>query len=187
MMRQIIRSYLAPHVAPTLAYSSFEAWRGLSVEEPAPNKGGLNNPVVAGFMAQFATIKAALEATIERAVNERHDLIVDGVHVIPTELDLAEASQKAIIVPIMLVVTTRERLARQLVVRSRDQPERRAFRYLQHLDDIWELQSYLLKLADKAGIPEIANWNIDDTIDEILNEVNRKISEHYPPDPHTLA
>ncbi len=187
MMRQIIRSYLAPHVAPTLAYSSFEAWRGLSAAEPAPSKGGLKNPVVAGFMAQFATIKVALEATIERAVKERHDLIIDGVHVIPTELDLAEASQKAIIIPILLVVTTREKLARQLVVRSRDQPERGASRYLRHLNDIWELQTYLLKLADKAGIPEIANWDIEDTLGQILNEVNRKISERYPPDPHALA
>ena len=137
-------------------------------------------------MAQFATIKVALEATIERAVQERHDLIVDGVHVIPTELDLAEASQKAMIVPIMLVVTTKERLARQLLVRGRDQPERRASRYLRHLDDIWELQSFLLKLADKAGIPEVVNWNIEDAMGEILNEVNRKVSERYPPDPQAL-
>ena len=188
MMRQIIRAYLAPHVTPTLAYSSFEAWQGLPATKLDPNKAESDFRVVAGFMAQFATIKVALEATIARAVREGQDLIVDGVHVLPTELDLTEAYQKAMVVPIMLVVTTKERLAKQLAGRSHEQPKRgAASRYVSHLDDIWSLQSYLLTLADKADIPVIANWALEDTVDEILSEISRKISERYPPNPHALG
>jgi len=86
----------------------------------------------------------------------------------------------------MLAVTTRQQLVNQLSWRSREQPERGASRYLEKLDAIWEVQSFLLNLAEKANIPIIANWTIEDTVHEILLEVNRRISEHYPPDPGIL-
>jgi hypothetical protein len=41
-------------------------------------------------------------------------------------------------------------------------------------------------MAEKANIPIIANWNIQDTVHEVLLEVNRRISEHFPPDPGIL-
>jgi 2-phosphoglycerate kinase len=84
MMREIIRCYLVPHVAPTLGYSSFDAWRGLPQVEGSA--ASAQDPVIAGFLAQFGTVRVALEATIVRAVKERTDLIVDGVHVMPTYL-----------------------------------------------------------------------------------------------------
>ena len=187
MMREIIRSYLAPHVVPTLGYSSFEAWRGLPAVNAGARKRVTDNPMIAGFLAQFANVRSALEATIARAVKERHDIIIDGVHVLPTELNLAEASRHAVVVPVMLAVTNKERLADQLAWRSREQPGRAASRYLEQLDAIWDLQSFLLNLADKAGIPIIANWTIEDTVRDVLQEVNRRIHERYPPDPEILA
>ena len=186
MMREIIRSYLAPHVVPTLGYSSFEAWRGLPALNAGARKRVTDNPMIAGFLAQFGNVRSALEATIARAIKERHDIIIDGVHVLPTELDLAEAGRHAVVVPVMLAVTNRERLADQLAWRSREQPERGASRYLQELDAIWNLQSFLLSLADKAGIPIIANWTIEDTVRDVLQEVNRRIGERYPPEPEIL-
>ena len=188
MMREIIRAYLAPHVVPTLAYSSFEAWRGLPSLDGLPGKRRMDNPVISGFLSQFGAIKAALEATIARAVKERHHLIVDGVHVLPTELDLADASEQAVVVPIMLAVTTRQRLAYYLARRSREQPGRGAgSRYLNNVDAIWELQSYLLASADKGGIPIVGNWSVEDSIQEILSEVSRRVVQRYPPDPAVLG
>jgi 2-phosphoglycerate kinase len=187
MMREIIRCYLAPHVVPTLAYSSFAAWRGLPAAQLPEGQRATDNPVIAGFLSQFGTVKVALEATISRAVEERHDLIVDGVHVLPTELDLGRAATKAVVVPIMLAVTTKQQLATQLVERGRQQPEREASRYLEHLDAIWELQVYLLGLADQRRIPIVGNWSLDDTLREILLEINRHIVERHVPDPSSLG
>jgi 2-phosphoglycerate kinase len=186
IMREIIRSYLAPHVVPTLGFSSFDAWRGLPGPKVRGGKRLTDSPVIAGFLAQHANIKSALEATIARALTERLDMIIDGVHVLPTELDLVKAHEEAVVVPAMLAVTTRQRLANQLSWRSRQQPDRSASRYLEKLDAIWEVQSYLLNLAEKENIPIIANWNIEDTVHEVLLEVNRRISEHFPPDPGIL-
>lgn len=187
MMREIIRSYIAPHVMPTLGYSSFDAWRGLPGIRARDGQRKTDNPVIAGFLTQSANVRSALEATIARALQERQDIIVEGVHVLPMELDLAAVRESAVVVAAMLAVTTRQQLENQISWRSREQPARGSSRYLKKLDAIWQLQSFLLSRADKAQIPVIANWSVEDTVRELLLEVNRQIGERFPPDPGILA
>ena len=181
MMREIIKCYLAPHVVPTLGYSSFEAWRGLPAAENSDRKRQTDNPTITGYLAQFSNVRSALEATIARAVKERQDIIIDGVHVLPVKLDLVKADQNAVVVPVMLAVTTRQQLKDQLSRRSREQPDRGSSRYLEQLDAIWELQTYLLNMADKAQVPVIANWTIEGTVRDIMQQVTHRIKERYPP------
>ena len=182
MMREIIRSYLSPQMLPTLKYSSFEAWRGLpgSVDENGPD---IENRVITGFLSQFAAMKLALEATIGRAVEERHHLILEGVHVVPTELNLDVKQGEAVIIPIMLASMKKELLNKQLKRRGREKSTRQASHYLEHLDEIWELQSWLLDEADKAGVAIIENWYIENTVRAALDLVIGVLMEHFPPQP----
>ncbi len=180
MMREIIRAYLTPEAVPTLGYSSFEAWRGLA--SPADEQiGETDNPVIAGFLSQFTTIKPALVAAIGRAVKERHDLIIEGVHIAPTMLGLEDARKQALVVPLMLATMEKATLEKQLKRRGREKSGRQASRYLKHIDDIWELQSYLLSEADNGGVPIITNWHIEATVREILNLVMAKVMKRFPP------
>jgi 2-phosphoglycerate kinase len=182
MMREVIRSYLSPQMVPTLKYSSFNAWRGLpgSVEgiEPA-----IENKVVAGFLSQLAAMKLALEATITRAINEGHHLILEGVHVVPPELNFEAKDSEAIVIPIMLASMKKELLSKQLKRRGRDNDRRIAKDYLENMDDIWELQSWLLNEADKAGIHIVENWHIKDTVRVALELVIDVLMKHFPPQP----
>ncbi len=186
MMREIIKCYLAPRAAPTLGYSSFEAWRGLPAVETPDRERESDNPTIVGFLAQFDVVKSAVEATIARAVKERHDIIIDGVHILPAKLDLLEAGQNAVVVPVMLAVTTRQQLRKQLSWRSREQPDRGSSRYLEQLDAIWDLQSFLLKMADETQVPIIANWTIEHSVRDIMQQVTRRIKERHPPSPGIL-
>jgi len=180
MMREIIRAYLTPEAVPTLGYSSFEAWRGLA--SPAEEHAGdLQNPVIAGFLSQFTTIKPALVAAIGRAVKEQHDLIIEGVHIAPTMLGLEDARENAIVVSLMLATMEKTALEKQLKRRGREKSGRQASRYLKHIDDIWELQSYLLSEADNGGVPIITNWHIETTVREVLNLVMAKVMKRFPP------
>lgn len=185
LMREIIRCYLVPHVAPTLSYSSFDAWRGL----PRVEGGGKSSqdPVIAGFLAQFGTVRVALEATIARAVKERTDLIVDGVHVLPTHLDLTEIREKAVVVPLILAVSTRARLDEQFQRRSREAPDRDSARHREMLSEIWTLQNFMVDQAEKADIPVIVNWELDETINQVMDEVMRHIAARFPPDQEALG
>lgn len=180
MMREIIRAYLSSQMVPTLEYSSFEAWRGL----PGADGGGgpaIENPVIAGFLAQFSAMKLALEAAIERAVEERHHLILEGVHVIPTELNLDFEQGSAVVIPVMLASMKRDVLCRQLERREREKSTRKASRYLERIDDIWELQSWLLNEADRAGIAIIESTTIEETVRAVLDLVIDGIMEQFPP------
>ena len=69
---------------------------------------------------------------------------------------------------------------------AREQPDRGSSRYLEQLDAIWDVQSFLLNLADKAQVPIIANWRIEHTVRDIVQQVTRQIKERYPPDPGIL-
>ncbi len=180
MMREIIRSYLSPQMIPTLGYSSFEAWRGLpdTDESTAP---AIENLVVTGFLSQFAAMKLALEATIGRAIEESHDLILEGVHVVPTELNLKVKKGDAIIIPIMLASMKKELLHKQLKRRGREKHRREPSHYLKNLDDIWELQSWLLDEADKVGIRIIENWIIEDTVRTALDIIIGVLMKQFPP------
>jgi 2-phosphoglycerate kinase len=180
MMREIIRAYLSPQVVPTLGYSSFEAWRGLpgSIEGQTLE---IENLLIAGFLSQFSAMKLALEATINRAIRERHHLIVEGVHVVPTELNLDIRNRNAIVVPMKLATMKKSLLRKQLKRRDRESSSQPKSRYLDKLDDIWELQSWLLSEADKAGIPIIQNWYIEDTVNQALEHVTEVIMKRYPP------
>jgi len=183
MMREVIRSYLSPQMLPTLKYSSFEAWRGLPgfVEGTGPDD---KNRVITGFLSQFAAMKLALEATIGRAIEERQHLILEGVHVVPTELNLEVKQGEAVVIPFMLASMKKELLNKQLKRRGREQNTRQASHYLEHLDEIWELQSWLLDEADKAGIPIIENWYIENTVRAALDLVIGVLMKHFPPQPN---
>jgi 2-phosphoglycerate kinase len=180
MMREIIRAYLSPQMVPTLGYSSFEAWRGLPGSVDGIREA-IENPVVTGFLSQFAAMKLALEATINRAIEERHHLILEGVHVVPTELQLEVKEGEAIVITAMLASMKKELLHKQLKRRGREKSRRQESNYLGSLDDIWDLQSWLLDEADKAGIPIIENWYIEDTVRAALDLVIGELMKHFPP------
>ncbi|MEN8175665.1 MAG: hypothetical protein ABFS23_07870 [Pseudomonadota bacterium] len=185
MIREIIRSYLAQPVAPTLQYSSFEAWRGL----PAPEVKGeveLENPIITGFLSQLNTLKPALDAAIGRSLKEREHLILEGVHAVPTGLGLGTGDQDGLIVSIMVATMKKQFLRVRLQRRGHEQRRRTAARYLDHIDDIWELQAYLLSSEDSAGTPIIPNWTIEDAIREILELVSAKVMKRFPANPESI-
>lgn len=186
MIREIIRSYITLEVAPTLQYSSFEAWRGLPALE-GKGRRATDNPVVTGFLSQFSVVKPALDAAVARAVQEQEHLIIEGVHVVPSELDLESASKSGIVLPVMIATTDKKVLRSRLKRRGRDKTRRGAKRYVDHVEEIWELQSHLLSSADAAGVSIIQNVRIESTISEMLTELSQLVEQTFPADPAILA
>ena len=182
MIREIIRAYLAPPFVPLLQYSSFEAFKAIP---DVKSKRGLfkkSPPVVEGFLSQLSILQPALQSSINRALLEENHIIIEGVHILPTEIDLALARDKAVIVPVMLANTSKSSLKKQLTRRGSEQIERPSRRYIDNLDNIWALQSYLLKTADNAEIPILTNTSIKDTVNSILALITQKVIEHFPAD-----
>jgi len=180
MMREIVRCYLPAEKTPTLSHSSFEAWRGLEATTKKASGDVDEDNIVRGFLSQFKVVKPGLEATIRRAVKEKYDLIIDGVHVLPSKLDLDIALEQAIVIPIMLVVPNKKTLGKRLKRRAREQPERASSRYLKQLDKIWALQSFLVAEAEAHKVPLIFNSDIEEALQELLMHISNTIALHCP-------
>ncbi len=184
MMREVIRSYLAHQVTPTLQYSSFEAWRGLPPYSYAQQ--GDNNKVINGFLAQLAAMKPAIETTIERTLQEHENIVLEGVHIVPAEFDLCDNDKDAVFMQFMLATLNKKALKKQLQNRIREHSKYRNSDHKNFIDEIWELQSWLLEAADRDDIHIIPNLNVEDTVREILEIASQVILERFPPNPEDI-
>jgi 2-phosphoglycerate kinase len=137
--------------------------------------------VIDGFLAQFEAVRQGLVATVNRAVKENQDMIVDGVHVLPNRLKFDIPRELAIVIPLMLVVTNKKTLGKRLKLRAKEQPGRASTRYLKRLDQIWQLQSFLIAEAERQGIPLISNDSMEKTLEEVLLIISHSLSGHFPP------
>ncbi len=181
MMREVIRSYLAHQVTPTLQYSSFEAWRGLPPFSYATQDDD-NNKVINGFLAQLSAMKPAIETTINRTLLEHENLILEGVHIVPGEFDLCHTEKEAVCIQFMLTTLNKKSLKKQLIKRVREHSKLRNANHEEFIDDIWELQSWLLEAADREDINIIPNLNVEDTVREILEIASQVIIKRFPPE-----
>jgi len=181
MMREVIRSYLAHQVTPTLQYSSFEAWQGLPPFSYTA-QGNDNNKVINGFLAQLSAMKPAIETTINRTLQEHENLIIEGVHIVPSGCDLCNMKKEAICMQFMLTTLDKKSLQQQLKKRMREYSKDRNSNHEDFIDDIWELQSWLLEAADREDINIIPNLNVEDTVREILEIASQTILQRFPPD-----
>jgi 2-phosphoglycerate kinase len=139
----------------------------------------VESPVITGFLSQINAMQPALEASISRASLESQHLILEGVHVLPTHMSMKDVGDDVIVIPIMLATMDRSRLRKRFKARARISEERKAEKYLNHMDDIWELQS-LLNEADRVGIPIIASEAIEETISEVLGIISDTITKLFP-------
>ena len=78
----------------------------------------------------------------------------------------------------------KELLQKQLKRRGREKDKRKNENHKNNMDDIWELQSWLLDEADKAGIYIIENWHIEDTVRAALDLVIGVLMKRFPPQPN---
>ena len=127
-------------------------------------------------------MKLALESTIDRAIEERHHLILEGVHVVPRELNLDTKQGDAVVIPIMLASMKKDLLRKQLKRRGREKNKSQASCYLENMDSIWDLQSWLLDEEDGAGTPVIENWYLEDTVRAALDLVIGELMKRFPPE-----
>jgi 2-phosphoglycerate kinase len=76
----------------------------------------------------------------------------------------------------MLAVTRKKTLQRFLQGRFTDAPDRRAQRYLENFDAIWQLQESLLDDAHRANIPVIINDDRDSTLTRIMRVITAAVA-----------
>lgn len=175
MLREVMRIMIPKKLSPSLHTSSFNAGKAMHIPELYNNA---DDHLFYGFQMQSEMVEVACEAVVQRALNENVSIILEGVHIRPSLLNRIESSE-AVVVPICLAVLDKERLIHFIKGRSSENKQRRAKRYLGHIDEILQLQTILLSEADNEDIEIIDNKEIGDTTANILNIIIQTIATKY--------
>lgn len=176
MLREVMRILIPARLSPLLHTSSFKAGGAVDLAELHALKDDDN--LLYGFQRQSEMVEVACQAVLQRALNERVSLILEGVHIRPTLLAHIE-SNDAVIVPFMLCVLDKDSLISRIKGRRVNTRARRAARYLDKIGDIWKLQSALLSEADRADIEIIDNINSETSAREMLKGITQTVAATY--------
>lgn len=180
MLREVMRLMIPERLVPVLHTSSFIAWQTLPLpDDPDALEIEPEELLTQGYQAQADLVAVACEGAIQRAIEERVSLILEGVHIHPTISHRIKNRGDAIIVTIMLGVLKQNELRDRIKGRRETAPDRRTQRYLEHFDNIVRLQSFLLSEADKAGVTIISNDDKETTVVEMMRTINHELEENF--------
>ena len=171
MLREVMRMMFPKRLLPPLHESSFTAWRHLAVG-PSNDK---NARMTAGYLAQKELVEVACDAVVQYMLRQRFSMVLEGVHLHPTLLGRIPKKTDAIVVPLVLSVLKRRDLQRRI----RSLPGGRSSRYLEHFDEIWWTQSFLLSEADRAGIAIVPNVDRESTVQQVMLTILATLWEHF--------
>jgi 2-phosphoglycerate kinase len=164
-IRQTMRAFFSTEFMPAIHYSSFEA--GATVEADVTG-----DPTVVGFVEQSRHVCVGVEAAIRRALTEGWSMVLEGVHLVPG-LVPAEV-EGAVVVHVVVQISNEDAHRVHFHVREATTGGVRAMsKYLDHLDDIRRIQSFLVSRAQREGVPVVENANVERTINEVIELVIR--------------
>jgi 2-phosphoglycerate kinase len=162
-IRQTMRAFFSSEFMPTIHYSSFEA--GAAVDDEVTG-----DPTIVGFVDQCRHVCVGVEAAIQRSLTEGWSMVLEGVHLVPGLLP-AEM-HGALIVHVVVEIGDIDVHRMHFHVRDATTGGIRAMdKYLERLDDIRRIQTYVVGRARRQGVPVVENANVERTIDQVIELV----------------
>jgi 2-phosphoglycerate kinase len=162
-IRQTMRAFFSPEFMPTIHYSSFEAGRALDDDVTG-------DPTIVGFLDQCRHVCVGVDAAIRRALTEGWSMVLEGVHLVPGLLP-AEV-EGTLLVHVVLEIADEDVHRTHFHVRDIVSGGVRPMdRYLDRLDDIRRVQSYIASRARREGVPVVENANVGRSIDTVIGLV----------------
>jgi len=181
LLREVMRMMIPKRLLPVLHKSSYDAWQVLPAATDSQDMD--ESLLIDGYLAQADLLEVPCEAVIRRSLQEGSSLVLEGVHVRHSMVDMVPKGSNAIAVPIVLAALSPDGLRDRFKGRGEQVGERRSERYLQNFEAIWRLQSYLLSEADKKGIPIIVGNHREQVIIDVMKTIVQSLSTHLIPEP----
>mgnify|MGYP001197574430 FL=1 len=135
-VREVLRTQFTPSEKPSLHRSSFESAGGSAVED---------------WGATVDAVSDGVQAVIERALEKRGDLLLEGVHYSPNK-DVIDKWREAggIATGVVLYVTS-ENMHRGMIANREKHNGKQVDHYLGNLDRIREIQENLVVSGSHSG------------------------------------
>jgi 2-phosphoglycerate kinase len=171
-IRQTMRAFFSREFMPTIHYSSFEA--GEAIDDDVTG-----DPAIVGFVDQCRHVCVGVDAALSRSLTEGWSMVLEGVHLVPgllpTELE------GALLVHVVVEIADEDVHRMHFHVRDAATGGIRAMdKYLDRLDDIRRVQTYIVGRARRESVPVVENANVERTIDTVI-ELVMQASERARP------
>jgi 2-phosphoglycerate kinase len=164
-IRQTMRAFFSDEFMPTIHYSSFEAGEALDGEATV-------DPLLTGFVDQCRNVCVGVDAAIRRSLTEGWSMVLEGVHLVPGMVPAG--LDGALLLHVVVEIASEEAHRMHFQVRDATTGGVRAMeKYLDRLDDIRRIQSFIVGRARREGVAVIENANVDRTIDQVIELVMR--------------
>jgi 2-phosphoglycerate kinase len=171
-IREVMRALFSRELMPTLYTSSFDA--ASELREPPPRAA---DQTVVGFREQTAAVAVGVRGLLERSAIEGTSTIIEGAHVVPGFLDVAEFEDRVLMVPLVVVVEDEDAHRRNFVARSADSSARPMTRYLENFENIRRVQKYIKSQALSHNWPVVTSYGLDQTLTAVIDIVVEKATE----------
>lgn len=164
-IRQTMRAFFSREFMPTIHYSSFEA--GEAVDSDVTG-----DPTIAGFVDQCRHVCVGVDAAIQRCLTEGWSMVLEGVHLVPGFV--AAELEGALIVQVVVEIADIDVHRIHFHVRDATSGGVRPMeKYVDKLDDIRRIQTYIVGRARRESVPVVENANVERTIDQVIELVMR--------------
>lgn len=183
-VRHVMRAMISERLLPSIHRSSFEAWRDPAVV--AATAFGVD-PTVGAFREQTQHVAVAVEAVLDRAVQENLSMILEGVHLVPGLFQRFAADPRLQFLHIVVWVEDETMHRHRFLERGRGARERPGRRYLDNFDAIRCIQAHLVERAATVPVPVVENRDFDAALLAVLGHVLDGVGAATPLGPRPAA
>ena len=173
-IRHVMRSVISHNLLPCVHRSSFQVQ-----ESEIPAVPGVD-PRVAALMEQVRYVSVAVEAVLERALQESFSMILEGVHLVPGLFQRFAANPGLHFVHVVVHVEEEAMHRERFLRRGTTVATRPGRRYLDHFESIRTIQTYLVQQAHVHGTPDIENRDLDATVHRVLGQILDGVGDSTP-------
>ena len=160
-IREVMRKIISKEISPALHESTYTAWKSLRYDI-----SDRKDKVIIGYRRSVEPVLVGVEAVIDRALKENTDIIIEGVHILPS-LIKEEYLKNENIYFVFLGVKNEEEHKKRFYLREK-QSSRKAEKYLKHFKEIREIHDYILEDAKKHNFPIIYTTNVRENANKCL-------------------
>ena len=169
-IREVLRRAISPDLLPILHKSSFDI-KPEDIRMPVDD----GDTVLFGYRAQASQVCVGVEAIVERGIKEGTNLVIEGVHLAP-EIILERYKDHPNVCPLVVYLSDEEAHRTRFHVRALGTAMRRpAEEYIVRMEEIRQIQNYILRSAMRCGIYAVENLSIESTSDAAVAFVANRV------------
>lgn len=165
VIRQVMRGMVPRDIAPQIHTSSYGAAAAL------PSATAEADRTIVGFAQQADTVAVGVRGVVERAVEERFPLVLEGVHLIPGAR-LVDGAAEATVVELLMAVPDEEAHQSHFSLRGDHTGQARPVgRYLKAFGEIRQIQDFLVAAAERSGVEVVDSTDLDAAVRRVMDKV----------------